>query len=210
VLETLLPKAACAEMRADVPESTLFPDEAAIVANAVAARRREFATARFCARRTLRELGFPDVPIVPDDDRAPVWPAGVVGSITHCAGYRAAAAARSDDLSGLGIDAEPHAALPQETRGLVLRDEERARLRILSLADPDVHWDRVAFCAKEAIYKAWFPLNREPLDYADVATSLDPGGAFRGCLLVDSAAQEISGRWIARDGLVGAAAWVRP
>src|SRR5918992_849287 len=84
--------------------------------------------------------------------RAPRWPAGVVGSMTHCVGYRAAAVARSDELCGIGIDAEPHAALPGAVLDLVLRDEERERLRALADSSPDLHWDRVVFCAKEAVY----------------------------------------------------------
>ena len=106
----------------------MFSIEAAAVAGAVAERRREFGTVRYCAREALRQIGVPAVPILPDVDGAPRWPVGVVGSMTHCAGYRAAVVARSGELCGVGIDAEPHAALPDAALDLVLRDEERARL----------------------------------------------------------------------------------
>ena len=91
----------------------------------------------------MQQIGVPAVAVIPGVDRAPRWPVGVVGSMTHCAGYRAAAVARSDELFGVGIDAEPHAALPDAVLDLVLRDEERARLPALTDAYPDLHWDRI-------------------------------------------------------------------
>src|SRR5918992_4539589 len=160
LIATLVPASASAEVFSDVPESTMFSDEAAAVAGAGAERRREFGTVRWCARKALRQLGVPAVSILPDEDRAPRWPVGVVGSMTHCAGYRAAVVARSRELCGVGIDAEPHGALPSPADDLVLRPEERTRLHELSGADPELHWDRIVVCAKEAVFKAWFPLTR--------------------------------------------------
>lgn len=153
----LVPRSAYAEMYADVPASEMFPVEAAAIARAVPARRREFGTVRYCARMALRRLGFPGVPVLPDVDGAPRWPVGAVGSMTHCVGYRAAVVARSDELLAVGIDAEPHAPLPDTVVELVLRNDERPRLQALAKAHPDRHWSRIVFCVKEAIYKAWFP-----------------------------------------------------
>jgi len=88
VIEDLLPpQVAVAEEFGNVPYVVLFPEEEAVIANAVDKRRREFATARACARAALAKLGLPPVPIVPGFRGAPQWPSGVVGSITHCAGY---------------------------------------------------------------------------------------------------------------------------
>jgi 4'-phosphopantetheinyl transferase EntD len=216
MIETLVPASACAEMFTDAPESAMFASEAAAVAGAVAERRREFGTVRCCARMALRQIGVPAVPILPDGDRAPRWPVGVVGSMTHCAGYRAAAVARSGELAAVGIDAEPHAALPGETLDLVLRDEERARLLALADARPDLHWDRILFCAKEAVYKAWFPLTRRWLDFADVSTTLHADGTFRARLRVPGPRvagldlNAFSGRWVVGRGLVVAATSVGP
>jgi 4'-phosphopantetheinyl transferase EntD len=211
MIETLVPASACTEMFSDAPESTMFSIEAAAVANAVAERRREFGTVRYCARKALLQIGVPAVPLLPDVDGAPRWPVGVVGSMTHCAGYRAAAVARSDELVGVGIDAEPHAALPHEALDLVLRDEERARLRALADGRPDLHWDRIVFCAKEAVYKAWFPLTRRWLDFADVTTTVYPDGTFwaRLCVAGSRVAgidlDVFGGRWLVGRGLVVAA-----
>jgi 4'-phosphopantetheinyl transferase EntD len=201
VIETLVPGSACAELFFDAPEAAMFPVEAAVVANAVPARRREFATVRYCARKALQQMGVPAVPILPDVDGAPRWPAGVVGSMTHCAGYRAAVVARAGELRGVGIDAEPHAALPAAAVDFVLRPDERTRLPALERARPDLHWDRILFCAKEAVYKAWFPWTRQWLDFADVCTTVCLDGTFHARVL----GIDFAGRWAVGRGLVLAA-----
>jgi 4'-phosphopantetheinyl transferase EntD len=211
LIETLVRASACAETFSDVPESMMFSEEGAAVAGAVAERRREFGTVRYCAREALRQLGVPAVPILPDLDGAPRWPVGVVGSMTHCAGYRAAVVARSGELCAVGIDAEPHAPVPDAALDLVLRDEERTRLFGLARSYPDLHWDRILFCAKEAVYKAWFPLTRRWLDFADVSTAVHVDGTFGARLLVRHPGvagvepDGFSGRWVVGRGLVVAA-----
>jgi 4'-phosphopantetheinyl transferase EntD len=193
----------------------MFPVEVAAVANAVARRRREFATVRYCAREALRKIGVPAVPILPDADGVPQWPRGVVGSMTHCAGYRAAVVAGSDDLLGVGIDAEPHAPVPAAVLDFILRDEESAQLSALSDARSDLHWDRIFFCAKEAAYKTWFPLTRRWLDFADLSVELSVGGTFEARVLVrepglaDSDVVRIGGQWVVDRGLVVTTTCVR-
>ena len=197
MIEQLVPGSASAEMFSDAPESAMFASEAATVAGAVSGRRREFGTVRHCARDALARLGVPAVPIVRDADGAPVWPAGVVGSMTHCAGYRAAVVARAAELRSVGIDAEPHAALPEEVLELVVSAD--------AVDEAIPHWDRVVFCAKEAVYKAWFPLTRRRLDFADVATTVRRDGSFDARVRGE---RSFGGRWLADRGLVVAATWV--
>ena len=99
MIEAILPaEAAAEEAFSDPPGVALFPEEEAVIAKAVDKRRREFTTARACARAALARLGLPPVPIVPGLRGAPQRPDGVVGSMTHCAGYRACAVARDRDL----------------------------------------------------------------------------------------------------------------
>ena len=185
----------------------MFASEAAHVAGAPPRRRREFATVRSCARDALRRIGVAGAPILPDADRVPRWPAGVVGSLTHCEGYRAAAVAPADELAGIGIDAELHEPLPAAAAELVLRDEERATLRTLAEAQPAVHWDLIAFCAKEAVFKAWFPLTRRWLEFAEVSVTVCLDGTFAARLLVqdDRGPGAFTGRWTVAGGLVVAA-----
>ncbi|MEV4319014.1 4'-phosphopantetheinyl transferase superfamily protein [Actinocrispum sp. NPDC049592] len=210
IIEKLMPAGVvCRDTTEDAPESTLFPEEAERVAKAVDKRRREFATVRHCARQALGELGIEPAPILNGERGAPQWPAGVVGSMTHCAGYRAAVVARSSDIHTIGIDAEPHAPLPQEGMlRMIGREEEIPRLAALSARDPGVHWDRMLFCAKEAVYKAWYPLTHKWLGFEEASVTLDPAGTFDARLLVPGpviAGEQVSGftgRWIVSDGLV--------
>ena len=209
IAEILPAKVAAAERRDDPPQATLFPEEEPIVARAVDKRRREFTTVRHCARLALAELGVPPAAIVPGERGAPTWPSGVVGSMTHCAGYRAAAVAHAADVLSLGIDAEPHGPLPAGVERAVALPEEREHLRRLAAAHPDVHWDRLLFTAKETVYKTWFPLARRWLGFEDARLAIDPtAGSFTAHLLVpgpvlaDGELTHIAGRWLVRDGLV--------
>ncbi|MGW4466191.1 4'-phosphopantetheinyl transferase family protein [Micromonospora sp. NPDC004704] len=186
----------------------LFPEEEALLANAVDKRRNEFVTARRCARQALAELGFPPAPLLPGPQREPRWPAGVVGSITHCDGYRAAAVARTTDLVTIGIDAEPHQPLPSGVLAAVALPAEVARLAQLAGAYPSICWDRLLFCAKEAVYKAWFPLARRWLDFHEAEIEVDPAGTFTAVLLVPGPLVDgvpltgFTGRWLVDHGLL--------
>nr|WP_203614820.1 4'-phosphopantetheinyl transferase superfamily protein [Streptomyces sp. SID13726] len=199
----------------DEPDNlTLYPEEAALVAAAVAKRRREFAMVRACARRAMEKLGVPPQPVLPGERGAPQWPAGITGSMTHCDGYCAAALVRAADLASLGIDAEPHGPLPEGVLESVSLPGERVRLRDLSARHPAVHWDRLLFSAKESVYKAWFPLTGKWLDFseADIEVTVDPerplSGGLRAELLVPGPLVGgerrgvLEGRWTVRGGLV--------
>jgi 4'-phosphopantetheinyl transferase EntD len=193
----------------DVPDVVLFPAEEAVIAQAVDKRRREFATARACARGAMAKLGLPPAPIVPGLRGAPQWPSGLVGSITHCAGYRASAVARDDDVVTVGLDAEPHDDLPPGVLDVVASGRERARLAALAAVAPQVCWDRLLFSAKESVYKAWFPLTRRWLNFEDACVDFDRASrTFTARLLVDgpvvngSALTGFEGRWLVRDGLI--------
>jgi 4'-phosphopantetheinyl transferase EntD len=210
VIEKILPDAvACAEAFDDPPDAALFPEEEAVISRAVEKRRREFRTVRHCARRALGELGIPPAAVLPGAHREPLWPPGVVGSMTHCAGYRAAAVARSQHLLTVGIDAEPHQPLPSGVLGAISLADERRRITELAAADPTPCWDRLLFCAKEAIYKAWFPLARSWLGFHDAIVTIGPGaGTFSAHLLVPgptvagTVLRELPGRWLISDTLV--------
>jgi 4'-phosphopantetheinyl transferase EntD len=94
MIERLLPQVvSCRTARDDEAGARLFPEEAMQLDGAVDSRLREFATGRSCARQALAGLGLAPAPILRGAKREPLWPAGIVGSITHCRGYRAAAVA---------------------------------------------------------------------------------------------------------------------
>ncbi|MFI6449188.1 4'-phosphopantetheinyl transferase [Kitasatospora sp. NPDC050543] len=186
----------------------LFPEEQAHIARSVPHRQAEFHAVRACARRALAALGRPAVPLVPGPRGEPRWPDGVVGSMTHCAGYRAAALAPAAELLGVGIDAEPDQPLPDGVLEAVARPEELPRLAELARAHPALSADRLLFSAKESVYKAWFPLTGLMLDFSEASLTFAPDGTFTARLLVPGpvvAGRRLpgfEGRWLAASGLV--------
>jgi 4'-phosphopantetheinyl transferase EntD len=211
VIKALLPPAVVAvEAFDDVPGEAPFPGEEDLIAEAVEGRRREFITARRCARTALRAFGYPDAPIRNGPQREPRWPAGMSGSITHCAGYRAAAVARTADVPLLGIDAEPHGPLPVGVAGSITVPGELDMLDRLTGTHPGTQWGRLLFSAKEAVYKAWFPVTRRWLGFEEARLSIDPdAGTFTATLLVDGARIDggpdlstLHGRFVVDRGLV--------
>ncbi|MBU6529567.1 4'-phosphopantetheinyl transferase [Streptomyces sp. NPDC057245] len=220
MIEELLPPtvvSVAAYAHDDTGHLPLYPEEEAIVARAVAKRRREFTAVRSCARRAMEKLGVPAQPVLPGERGAPGWPEGLVGSMTHCDGYCAAALARATDLASLGIDAEPDGPLPEGVLDSVSLPTEAEQLRRLAGERSGVHFDRLLFSAKESVYKAWFPLTRQWLDFseADIEIRVDPDdprrGTLRAALLVPGPTvggrrlTHFDGRWTARDGLVATA-----
>jgi enterobactin synthetase component D / holo-[acyl-carrier protein] synthase len=207
--EIVPPEVAADEAFGDMPDAVLFPEEEAVVARAVDKRRREFAAARACARAGLARLGVPPAPILPGVRGAPRWPAGIVGSMTHCAGYRGSAVARAEDMLTVGVDAEPDDRLPAGVLDAVAVADERAGLDALGSAAQGPSWDRLLFCAKEAVYKAWFPLTQRWLGFKEAAVTISPAdGTFTARLLVEGPVLDgrpltgFTGRWLARDGLI--------
>ena len=210
-----------AECFDDPPEARLWPEEESSVSRAVDSRRREYTTGRHCARLALASLGVPPGPIPTGPNREPVWPEGVVGALTHCDGYRAAAVAmggaevpmsRAADgsssvvpglLRSLGIDAERHAPLPNGVLEAIAREDETPVVAKLSADFPDVHWDRLLFSAKESIYKAWYPLARGWLGFEDAKVSFDADArTFHAALYRPGPLSAVHGHWLVEDGLV--------
>ncbi|MFG2908740.1 4'-phosphopantetheinyl transferase [Kitasatospora sp. NPDC048286] len=200
----------------DPPEARLEPEEEAIIARAVDKRRREFTTVRHCARAALTRLGVPYQPLVPGLRGAPSWPDGVVGSLTHCDGFRAAAVARAGTLASVGIDAEPALPLPEGVQEAIALPVEQQRLAKLAAEHPGVPWDRILFSAKESVYKAWFPLTLLFLDFSEAELDLSPDGTFSARLLVPGPVVDgrridgFDGRWAVRNGLLATAIAVSP
>lgn len=145
-------------------------------------RRESFRLGRQAAHRALDALGRDNGPILTGENREPIWPDGVVGSITHAAGRGIALVAPSDRSDGVGIDLEARRPAPELT-DLVPRDEERSWLDILDIEE---HTDALLalFSAKETIYKAFFP--RVGAFFGFDAASLIPAqNGFTGHLVDD-------------------------
>ncbi|TDC28814.1 4'-phosphopantetheinyl transferase superfamily protein [Micromonospora sp. KC213] len=156
---------------ADWTGELLAAERSGLGERAVQSRRRDFTAGRVCARRALTGLGLPAVPVPAAADRSPVWPAGVVGTITHTRDYCAAAVAHATDVRSVGMDAERHRDLDPGVRRLICRPEEEERLARLPAG---TWWPLVLFSAKETVYKVWHPLVGTWLDFQDATVELDP------------------------------------
>ncbi|MEW2417690.1 4'-phosphopantetheinyl transferase superfamily protein [Streptomyces sp. NPDC046866] len=175
MIQQLLPRhIAAVDTHHDRHELTLFPEEEAHIREAVPKRRHEYTTARWCARRALAQLGLPAAPITPGHRGAPQWHPSVTGSITHCAGYRAAAVAHRSRTRALGIDAEPHQPLPEGVLESIALPAECAWVRRHARTHPGTHWDRLLFSIKETVYKTWYPLTAQPLEFEDALITPHP------------------------------------
>ena len=212
MLEVILPAGVeSEECFGDSPGGVLFREEEQVIAHAVATRRRDYAAVRSCARACLERLGYSPVPILPGVGGAPTWPAGIRGSMTHCTGYAAAAVGTVPPISAIGIDAEPDAPLPDGVLGLIATAAEHDHLATAHGPDGP-NWDRLLFSAKEAVYKAWFPLVGGWLDHHDAEVSFDPHNRtftallFRDDLILNGRPiHHLHGRWTRARGVLATA-----
>lgn len=186
----------------EIDESLLWPQERDALGEVVHGRRWDWVSGRRCARLAMAELGVEPQPVLSGPKREPLWPAGLVGAITHTHGYAAAVVGHSHLVRSVGIDAEPDAPLPDGVIRRVASAAERAHLDEVAAAGVE-HPDRVLFCVKEAIYKAWFPLAQRWLGFEDAAVSFDgASGAFRAELAVDGPFRQLEGRWTTLEATV--------
>jgi 4'-phosphopantetheinyl transferase EntD len=155
----------------DGDEAHLLPEEAHSIPARQPAMRRASGAARWIAHGLLAELGVSDAAILRAPTGAPVWPDGITGSLAHDDDMAVAAVAPIGHISALGIDVEPAQPLPDDIFALVATPADRIDVADLHLAG------RILFAAKEAVYKASYPLDREVLGYEDITVDLNAGQA---------------------------------
>ncbi|GAA3253020.1 4'-phosphopantetheinyl transferase [Dactylosporangium siamense] len=213
-MRDLLPEFVVVEVAGDDDwTGALLPDEAVHLSpRAVEGRRREFTAGRVCARRALAQVGIHGQPVLSAPSRAPIWPAGTTGSITHTKGYCAVAVAQVPDLRAVGIDAERRTVLPADILPSILLPEEIA----WCAARPDEPWwPAVHFSAKETVFKMWSPIMGTWLDFHDARLTIDvAGGTFEAAILPEKLAgspgapEVFRGRFAAEPDLVRTAGHV--
>ena len=135
--------------------------------NSSAKRRREFIAGRLCANRAVARLGSEQA-VGMGSDRLPIWPEGIVGSISHSDSLACAVACKAGHCRSIGIDTEPIVAkqTANEIAELVFRDEEEKLLR--SIAKTTEELLTITFSVKESVYKCLFPIYEIPFDFQDV------------------------------------------
>jgi 4'-phosphopantetheinyl transferase EntD len=197
VSRLLVPGLSGAEIWDQGQAVAIHPGEIGYVAGSAEKRRRDFALGRSCARAALAEMGLGDAVIAKGDNGAPVWPSGIVGSITHTSGYAAALAGESRNFAGLGIDAERAGGVTPDLWPRLFTPTEQETLR--TQADPQVS-ATLLFSAKEASYKAL--ARKAALVFREIEISLERDG-----FVAAACGAGLAGRYAVDKGVVLAAAW---
>lgn len=148
-------------------EALALPPQIAV---SVRKRQAEFFHGRLCARAALLQHGQQsgDVPIGPS--REPIWPAGLIGSITHNHTLAAATVLPRSLYTGAGIDIETvmEAEAWKGMIDIVLSDAEIDYMRTLAHVAPFGLMMTLVFSAKESFYKAMFGTVKRFLDFSTI------------------------------------------
>lgn len=181
----------CAVLPLSAQPAPLLPEERVAIVRAVPKRQREFALGRTVLRMAIGEAGHdlpPTRPIAMRPDRQPDLPGGIHASLSHGGDYCIAIAAPPGGAS-VGIDIEP--CDRDQPAGLT---EAIMPFRLHTSAAP-----LLAFCAKEAMFKAQYPLTRRMLDFREVPAVIGPA-RFRACMgdrLIGGRWGRVEGYWLA-------------
>jgi len=192
-------------------EAGLLKAEREAVVGAAQTRIEQYTAGRVCSRIALGRLGVaPTTPILRGEDRAPIWPTGVVGSISHTDRWCAAAVARTEQVRSIGIDLEPATPLKESLWRRVCTPKERDWLHELS--SPGLT-GKILFSAKEAVYKCQYPITSKFLGFHAVEVELGDG-SFRAVFQQEAGEFQpgdvISGRYLVEEGLVATACELPP
>jgi 4'-phosphopantetheinyl transferase EntD len=148
----------------------IHPEERACITGVAPCREREFVAGRVCARRALARIGVFDCPVLVGFRGEPIWPAGVVGSVTHCADLCAVAIASGSTARSIGIDVERVGAIPPALYRTICTPQE---LHWVAQFPVDRQEEAIAliFSAKECVYKCRYPIDNQWLDFMHVRVS---------------------------------------
>jgi 4'-phosphopantetheinyl transferase EntD len=188
----------------------LLKDEQEAVEGAAQTRIEQFTAGRVCSRTALSRLGVAiTTPVLRGEDRAPIWPPGFVGTISHTDTWCAAAVARAEDVRSIGIDLEPATPLKESLWRRVCTPKEREWLH--ALPEPGLT-GKILFSVKEAVYKCQYPITTKFLGFHAVEVELGDG-AFQAVFQQEAGefrpGDVMSGRYLVEEGLVATACELR-
>lgn len=182
----------------------LWPGEA--VPKATPARLREFAAGRSAARAAMQALGHPPSAVPMQADRSPSWPEAVTGSISHCDGACLALLGWRRDWAGIGLDLEPATPLEAALWPEILGQAEQSAVMALPKAERGLAALQI-FMAKEAVYKAQYPISGQLFGFDGLNIVLQKGGfvaRFTAGVSPFVAGQMMTGRFVMAQGLIAA------
>lgn len=151
----------------ETDRNVLHPEEYKYCANFCKKRRLEYIVGRSCAKYLLHKLGRHNHPLLTGSHGEPLWPSGVIGSISHCGDYCVVAVTNQNCLAGLGVDVERYEPLSREIEKIICTASEREWIESKKKNDKDVPWSKIVFSAKESAYKCVFPHIKTFVDFHD-------------------------------------------
>lgn len=173
IAELFAPGAVAYQTQDTISADALLPEEQLSLVRAVPKRIQEFAAGRACARAALSQLGYGVVALPAGTDRAPRWPAGATGSITHTDGFCAAVVAATAQIRALGLDTEPEHSVKPHLWRRICTPVELAILKTQDATDAAVAATLI-FSAKEAFYKCQHTLTGQWLGFTDISVNIEP------------------------------------
>ncbi len=157
-------------------------EESFLSARAYEKKKLEFALGREAAHMALREIGIEGGPaVLRGTGGEPLWPLGVAGSISHCYPWSVAVVGQHSNDLAVGIDLESVDRLREiDIRNLICSDKELQWVQAGQIRERLL----MVFSAKEAVYKALFPIYQRYIDFKEVELSwLSDQGCFRAKFL---------------------------
>jgi 4'-phosphopantetheinyl transferase EntD len=207
LLANLFPDCVAVCFSSELPaDAKLEPAEQSYTEKMAAKRLLEFTHGRYCAHEAMRRLGIPVSAISKGEDRAPVWPSLIVGSISHSDQVAVAALAHSHEIDTLGLDIEGQEALKPEIISMICRADEQAALN-------DGHLAKLLFSIKEAVYKCIYPRVGCYVDFKEIEILLDKAGeSYRvrshSNKFDAGLTDRLEGRFLIKDKLIFSSAWI--
>ncbi len=196
-------------------EANLLGVETDLARKMAEKRYDEFIHGRHCARLVLKELGVAEVAIGKGDNRQPLWPDGIMGSISHTQHFAAAAVGLHASYAGIGIDMESATPLEEKLFKAICRQEELDEFAQLGLSQEQAGMRaKLLFSIKESIYKCLWPEVRRFIDFIEMQVVLEPdGSSYRAIPHTDKVSVarvgELEGRYTEHGTLILSSAWLK-
>ena len=199
-IEDSLPGCACVFDKVEKLQGSLFSEELPYVKGCADKRVREFVAGRTAARETMKKLGLPPLPVLMGRRRMPVFPAGVVGSISHSDAYCICILGRDDDFRSIGVDIENITRIKPYFASYIFTKDELVKHRSFSQVEMLKHI-AVVFCAKEAYFKFQYPITGEFIGFKSIVVDLKGEGRF-DVIPLKSGFPKASGSFIITENMV--------
>ena len=193
-----------------IDSSFLSLNERTYLENVSQNRKNEYIAGRFCAHQSMALANIPPVHIPIGKKGEPIWPSGVVGSITHSRGYAAAAVAKQSDVHSLGLDAEIDEPLSSRVLRRISNENEQEWVKAAA-SGLIQHPGKVLFSAKEATYKAWYPITNKWLGFKEVFINFhEERNTFTAHIQKNGPIAEMKGRYAIFNGVIITAIEIPP